>query len=123
MTAHEAVSDQEADRLRNILRPADTADRRAAGEIRKDAIALLGRQETPPRRIDDPGETPLTRSGFNSAASTGTIASMPALTAASPAVPGIAACALTAETKVMLPPGCSSGSAAWAAAACGMSLV
>jgi hypothetical protein len=54
MAAHEAISDQEGDRLCNILRPADTTDRRAAGEIRKNAAALLRRQETPPRRIDDP---------------------------------------------------------------------
>src|ERR1041385_8199059 len=49
----EAVAQQKRDRLRDLLRLARAADRRAAGDAGQDSGALLPRQVVPPGRIDD----------------------------------------------------------------------
>jgi hypothetical protein len=68
----------------------DPAGREAARRGLKLSLTLLVGRKRPPGRVDDPGETALTRTGASSAASGGTIRSMAPLTAANVTLPGIA---------------------------------
>ena len=80
----------------------------AARIVRAAKLAKAGPFCSSPRKSHQgvsttPGETQFTRIGLSSTARMGAKAAIAALMAPSPAVPGKAACAETAETKVMLP--------------------
>ena len=91
MAAHEAVLDEEGDRLGDVLRLPHPADRGLAGIFGEDRAPLLGRQKSHHGVSMTPGDTPFTRSGLSSAARIGTREATAAFAALIPAVPGIAA--------------------------------
>ena len=54
VASHEAVGDEEGDRLRDIVGLSDPTDWCLARIVGEDRLPLLGRQEIPPRRLHDP---------------------------------------------------------------------